>query len=397
MPRERFERIVGVGNVLYRSTDLLAYSYDASLVEMIPGFVVFPHETTQVHQLILYCNRIKKPFVIRGRGSGHQGGCLGKDALIIDMSRFNTVSTVENDIITVDAGVGVAQLQQHLAKIKKGLPWDFAYGSTMSVGGLLAINPLHKYSSFSGRVSSDVVEVTAFDATGKLYTCRGKDMDKFLGTEGRLGIIISVKLKLQNPLSREGYVEQFDDVTKLLSAVGSLREDDDVVSLELLDKRCSEMFDLGNKYTLIFETKVGVKKKSIGDKVLLRKAKRAREQVSSVLKSQGYIHEEDSMVSVERLREFFLALEQEGRPYYGHVGLGIIHTNYKKSENCNKLYSLVAKLGGECGAQFGYGLLKAKYTPIQTRNMIKRLLETHNPHDFLNPGKMIRDIPGDEQ
>ena len=88
MEHAHFERILGNGHVLTSKKDLLAYSYDASGLEFMPEVVVFPGTIEELHKIIIFCNRSSKSFVVRGFGSGHQGGSIGLNAVIIDMSRL---------------------------------------------------------------------------------------------------------------------------------------------------------------------------------------------------------------------------------------------------------------------------------------------------------------------
>lgn len=112
------------------------------------------------------------------------------------------------------------------------------------------------------------------------------------------------------------------------------------------------------------------------------------------LKKEGQLYVEDVLVPFPRLQEFFSFLQ--GRECYGHIGIDVYHIHYGRDDDRSALYAFIQNIGGQCGAQFGYGMIKAKYTPIAIRNRIKRLLSIHNPHNYLNPARTIREHVGDE-
>lgn len=388
-----FENVVGAANVLYKDTDLKAYSYDASGMEQMPALVVFPSTKEELHKIIKYCNRLKAKMVVRGGGSGHQGGAIGRDAIVIDMSHFNRVLSLDmrKGTVEVEAGVLLEKLQSFLAEQNLTLAFDFAYRSVRSIGGIVGTNPLFSRSLYYGDVANQVVAINAFDATGKFYETKKKEIEKFCGTEGRIGIITSVVLKI-HPLLQEVHrtIFQFEDKESLLKKVGELKTYSQVLSLEFLDKRCSSLMGLGKVYMLLCESFEELNGEVV-PKNFVNTVFQKRAAIASLLKRKENIFEEDVQVDFHKIKELLSYFEEEKRPCYGHIGLGVLHAHYKRNENRLALYTFIRKLDGVCGPQFGYGSRKAFYTPINLRNRIKRLLLIHNPQNYLSPGKMLRE------
>ena len=84
----------GEKNVSIQDTDKLVYSRDASRIVEEPIAIVWPENEEQLRKLFRYAQRTNINIVPRGAGSGLRGGCLGKKAVILDMSKFNKIEKV---------------------------------------------------------------------------------------------------------------------------------------------------------------------------------------------------------------------------------------------------------------------------------------------------------------
>jgi hypothetical protein len=73
---EELQTIFSNKNVLTEVEDMLAYSYDASHVEIQPEAVVFATTSEQISQLMKFAYREKIPVTPRGQGSGLSGGSV---------------------------------------------------------------------------------------------------------------------------------------------------------------------------------------------------------------------------------------------------------------------------------------------------------------------------------
>ena len=92
--------------------------------------------------------------------------------------------------------------------------------------------------------------------------------------------------------------------------------------------------------------------------------------------------------------------------WFGHIGDGNVHLNILKPEqleigkfyeSCSKIsewvFDLVKKYGGSISAEHGIGMLKKPFlqysrSPAELEYM-KAIKRTFDPHNIMNPGKLI--------
>ena len=105
---EQLRDIFGEKNVLTEIEDMIAYSYDASHVEIQPEAVVFATATEQISHLMQFAYREKIPVTPRGQGSGLSGGSVPfKKGIVLCMDKMNRLIDFDpaNRLITVEAGM----------------------------------------------------------------------------------------------------------------------------------------------------------------------------------------------------------------------------------------------------------------------------------------------------
>ena len=72
-----FQDIVGAENVMVSESDLLAYSYDAAVLEpVMPGIVVRPCSREELGQVIRLCSENGLIMTVRGGGTNLSGGTV---------------------------------------------------------------------------------------------------------------------------------------------------------------------------------------------------------------------------------------------------------------------------------------------------------------------------------
>ena len=119
--------IFGQENVLTEREDLIAYSYDASPVEIEPEAVVFPTTTEQVSKLMKLAYREEITVTPRGQGSGLSGGSIPfKSGIVLSMDRMKNVIEFDpaNRLITVEAGFTTADIDPIVAEANLFYPPD---------------------------------------------------------------------------------------------------------------------------------------------------------------------------------------------------------------------------------------------------------------------------------
>jgi glycolate oxidase len=205
---ESFNRLIGKGNVLYKTEDRICYAYDGSKQRYIPDIVLQPRSAQHVSNILEFANKHEIPVCPRGAGSGLTGGAIPvKGGIVLDFSKMNQIIEIipEDLTATVEPGVITQTLQIEVAKYKLFYPPDPASAAFSTIGGNVAecsggITGL-KYGVTRDYILS--LEVVLADGriihTGRktLKSVTGYDLTRlFIGSEGTLGVFTKITVKL---------------------------------------------------------------------------------------------------------------------------------------------------------------------------------------------------------
>jgi len=169
--------------------------------------VVMP-EREELSQLVLELHADGSPWVPSGLGNHlHWGAALQADAgMVLSMARCNRVihHAVADFTVTVEAGLGLAKLQEVLAAQDQWLPLDPPLAGPSSIGGLVARGLSgrlrHRYRDLRDQllgISLLRSDGTAAKAGGKVVkNVAGYDLMRlFCGSWGSLGLISELTLR----------------------------------------------------------------------------------------------------------------------------------------------------------------------------------------------------------
>ncbi len=136
---KEFAEIVGESNVSVDSEDLEAhgtplYSYHRS--SSLPDVVVVPRTTEEVSRVMKVCSKYRLPVVPYGGATSIEGQLLSLNGGIsVNMTNMNAMlrlSKADHDV-TVQAGLGYLDLNEHLVKEGLWFPLDPGPGAKVSV------------------------------------------------------------------------------------------------------------------------------------------------------------------------------------------------------------------------------------------------------------------------
>lgn len=202
-----------------------------------PLAVVYPESTAEVSAILALATKHRAGVVPYGLGSGVCGAVLpGGDAVVVDLSRMNRMVTIDRDnlVAVAEPGLNGAECERLLAE--KGLtcghfPQSIAIST---VGGWVATRAAGQLSTRYGNIEDLVLALEVVLPNGQVLhtfptprTSTGIDLRQlFLGSEGTLGIVTQVTLKVSAaPAFQEGFAARLPGWADGLAVIQSLLQE----------------------------------------------------------------------------------------------------------------------------------------------------------------------------
>src|SRR5690554_3989009 len=172
--------------------------------------VVRPTSTAQVADCLRLCNEYRVPVVPRGGNTGLCGGATPDSApanVVLSLDRMNgirSLDTIANTLVA-DAGAILGNLRRAAQDAGRLLPLSLAAEDSSQIGGNIATNAGGVNVVRYGMARELVLGIEAVLPNGEIFnglqTLRkdntGYDLKQlFIGSEGTLGVITGVALKL---------------------------------------------------------------------------------------------------------------------------------------------------------------------------------------------------------
>ena len=384
--REHFEKILGISNALDHENDLQAYSYDASGEEGKARIVLFPKSDEHLRQVLTWANRTNIPVTLRGLGANPNGQAVPNNSIVVDMSKFDRIHTLnlKEGWVLVDVGVVLSDLQKFLKRHGRELAINPTSSNVATIGGLLAMNQMDRRSHKNGRLKENVVDFEMLDGTGKQYLSGDK---RFIGLEGVGAVITKAKIRIQEPpTTLTTDLLPFEQKHELVAKIEELEGNLNVLSLEYINPLMSELLDFKKKHHLLVE--YSNEDGEIVNQEIQEKLWDMRDSAWSVASKQGNTVIEDVTVPTNYLYEFIEWCDERQLPLVGHAGRGIMHPFYKPDMDREELYEYVTMRGGSAAGQHGFGLLKKPYVKEHTKDLVIELKDEYDYNDIIGRGKL---------
>lgn len=204
---KKMEGIVGKEYVKKSSADIELYSYDASLVTGMPGLIVFPGSTEEVSMVLKEAHKEKIPSVGRGFATNLSGGTIIRhEGLVIVLSRFNEILTIEPDskYAVVQTGVTNLELQEAVAPLGMFYAPDPASQKVSTIGGNIGENSGGPRCLKYGVTSNHILGMKMVMADGEVVDVGGPALDPpgydvrglVVGSEGCLGVATEITVRI---------------------------------------------------------------------------------------------------------------------------------------------------------------------------------------------------------
>lgn len=419
---------------------------------MLPDAVVFAESTDEVVTVVNLCNQHNIPLIPYGAGSSLEGHILAiEGGITIDLSGMNKILSLnaEDSTVTVQAGLTRKQLNEQIRD--SGLFFPIDPGADASLGGMSATRASGTNAVRYGTMRENVVNLTVVTAQGKVVrTARrarkssaGYDLTRiFVGSEGTLGIITEVTVKLYpQPEAVSAAVCNFPSVHDAVQCViQTIQLGVPIARVELMDQNAVIASNRYSKLTLretpllLFEfhgSQAGVKEQAQTVQEIARDcngmdfewADRPEERTRLwTARHNAYFaglqmrpgckaSTTDVCVPISRLAECIdtatkdLAAASFPSTIVGHVGDGNFHVlmmldpnsqaEWDESEKLNnKLVMQAINADGTCTGEHGIGLHKIQFMSEEhgedALDLMRSLKKAFDPNNILNPGKVIR-------
>jgi D-lactate dehydrogenase (cytochrome) len=427
-------------------------SDESSYDPMPPDAVVFAQATGEVAEAVKLCSAYDVPIIPYGTGTSLEGHVLAlQGGVCVDLSQMNRVVAIhaEDLTATVQAGVTRKQLNQEIKDT--GLFFPIDPGADASLGGMAATRASGTNAVRYGTMRENVLALTVVTSDGRIIrtgtrarkSSAGYDLTRvFVGSEGTLGIITEVTVKLYpQPEAISAAVCSFPSASDAVKAViQTIQTGIPVARVEFLDENgvkainAHDKLGLPEKPLLLFEfhgSEHGVKEQAglvqniaaehcaSGFEWAIRPEDRSRLWTArhnayfALLQMRpGYRSiTTDCCVPISQLAECILETKADCEKndvvysIIGHVGDGNFHVlmlvdphdpaEMSKAEGINsRMVARAIAMDGTCTGEHGVGLHKMDFL-IQEHgedaiDMMRSLKHALDPKNIMNPGKIIR-------
>ncbi|MEW6761644.1 MAG: FAD-linked oxidase C-terminal domain-containing protein [Pseudomonadota bacterium] len=243
--------------VLSDPEDTRPYECDGlAAYRQLPMIVTLPTSEEQVLEILDICRELKVPIVPRGAGTGLSGGALPiADGVVLSTARLNRIVRVDAHARTAVVQPGVRNLAISEAASQYGLYYapDPSSQIACTIGGNVAENSGGVHCLKYGLTVHNVLRVRVALITGEIIELGSEALDApgldllavFIGSEGMLGIVTEVTVKLvPKPAVAQVIMASFADVVTAGNAVASIIAAGIIpAGLEMMDRTSVRMVE----------------------------------------------------------------------------------------------------------------------------------------------------------
>jgi D-lactate dehydrogenase (cytochrome) len=417
---------------------------------MPPDFVVYPLSSNEIAGIVDICARHEVPIIPFGAGTSVEGHVLAlKGGVCIDLRKMNQVLDLNFDDMsaTIQAGVTRNQLDEALEKTAFFFP--IGPGVNATIGGMAATRASGTNAVRYGTIKDNVLSLTVVLPNGHIIRTSGKAKKSsagynltqlFIGSEGTLGIIAELTIKLQSrPETTKAAVCSFPSIQAAINtAIKAIQQGVPIARVEFLD---SLMIKAINKYSDVdYREQPTLFLEFNGSDRMVEEEIRKVEKISQEFGAAGFIWEKDESsrkkmwsirtdaapaaaglipgshlmstdvcVPISRLASCMIEtkadLEKSGliAPMLGHVGDGNFHLAIpippEDQETLDKAKALNERLvkralamEGTCTGEHGIGVGKLSYMSLEhgeALDLMRAIKNAIDPNNIMNPGKLI--------
>lgn len=456
--KEDINKLIDIfgGNFVFSENIEEEYAKDEmGTIISYPEVRVVAQDKHQISKLMIFANEENIPVTVRGSGTGLVGGSVPvHGGILLDLSKMNKIIELDktNLTLTVEPGLMLLDIYDHVQK--EGLFYAPDPGEkTATIGGNISTNAGGMRAIKYGVTRDWIRGLEVVLPTGEIIQTGGKVVknstgyplkELFVGTEGTLGIIVGITLKLTSlPKFSASLLVPFEDTNSAITAAPELiKRHVTPTAVEYIDQTSlsySNEFlgkhiphDNYNAYLLLSydgntqealdsdieqASKICVELGAL-DAYLIDTDERKSSVwtvrgafLEAIKASTTEMDEIDVVLPRSNIAEYLDYTKEVSKqlnirmPYFGHVGDGNLHIYFCKDALDNQtweqtlekgfdlMYQKAFRLGGLVSGEHGIGFAKKKYMVDQLGdtqiNLMKGIKKIFDPKGILNPSKVI--------
>jgi glycolate oxidase len=446
--------LLGKENVLHEREDLIPYSFDATaILKKMPRAVVFARTAGEVSGVLKLAKLHNAPVVARGSGTGLSGGSVPVEgAIVLCLVKMDKILEVDPRNFTLRAQAGVLTQAIYDAADAEGLfyPPDPGSMKVSTIGGNVAENSGGLRGLKYGVTRDYVMGLTVVLADGEVCILGNKCVkdvagyslkDLFIGSEGTLGIVTEVLLRLlPRPAIRQTLLATYTRMDAAAETVSSIIAAKIVpCTLEFLDSRtirCVEDYthvglptdaealllievdghpaavrdDAARIEDICFRSGASSVRLAANATEAARLATARRSAFSALARVKPTTILEDATVPRTELAAMIRFIQETGAKHrveiatFGHFGDGNLHPTFLTNERdtdemhrvelaMKEIFEKALQLGGTITGEHGVGLAKKAFLRQQMGDasyaLLKQVKRSLDPGNLLNPGKIF--------
>jgi glycolate oxidase len=450
--------LVGSDNVLTAPEDVIPYGFDGTAaLKGSVACVVLPTETNQVAGIVSLAAREGIPIATRGSGTGLSGGSVPvAGGIVLALTLCDRILEVDPANLTILCEAGVITKAIDDAALPHGLfyPPDPGSMKISTIGGNVANNSGGLRGLKYGVTRDYVMGLEVVLASGEVAWLGSKCVkdvagyslkDLFVGSEGTLGIITKVLLRLvPRPKARRTILASYDSMAAAAQTVSAIIARHIIpCTLEFLDRKTCQCVEdyakvglpTGAAAVVLMETDgaPGVVAEEAAAMAEIARSEGAiaveeardeahatrlatarRSAFSALARIRPTTILEDVTVPRSRLSEIVAYVEEVAARHrleiatFGHFGDGNVHptiltdeTDHEEMERVElalgEIIDRTIALGGTITGEHGVGLAKKSFLPRQfdtaSYQMLRSVKAALDPAGLLNPGKIFDPLP----
>ena len=416
-----------------------------------PEVVVFCESTDEVATVVRLANEHAVPVIAYGTGSSLEGHLLAvQGGVSIDVSALTAIVRLNPEDLTVTVQAGVTREQLNREIRDTGLFFPIDPGANASLGGMAATRASGTNAVRYGTMRENVLGLTVVTASGEVIrtgtrarkSSAGYDLTRlFVGSEGTLGVITEVTLKLYPlPEAVSAAICHFGSIA------GAVNATIQIIQMGVPIARC-ELLDVNAVRAVNAQSKLGLRELPMLLMEFHGSAASVKEQAETVQAITAELGGEDfewastpeertrlwtarhkayfagmqmspgcrsvttdTCVPISRLAEIIDAsvadADASGLPYYivGHVGDGNFHLAYLVKDGdageralaeaaSERMVRRALALEGTCTGEHGIGLHKMGFLVDEAGEgavaMMRAIKLALDPKNIMNPGKIF--------